>query len=87
MKTKHTPVTWNVTGRLTNGDLVVSELDSLNTICHVIGDNADENAALIAAAPELLEMLQHAVEWIEERHGATNDSRIYRSIINKAKGL
>jgi hypothetical protein len=39
---------------------------------------------LIAAAPELLEMLIHATEWIEEQHGETHDLKFYKEVITKA---
>jgi hypothetical protein len=34
---------------------------------------------------ELIKMLIHAVEWIEEMHGETHDSKIYKDLLSKAK--
>jgi hypothetical protein len=34
---------------------------------------------------ELIKMLTHAVEWIEEMYGETHDSKIYKDLLSKAK--
>lgn len=45
---------------------------------------SEANAKLIAAAPELLSMLQHAVELMEELGVGEHDRNIYKQVIQKA---
>jgi hypothetical protein len=45
----------------------------------------DENNSIKSINEELIKMLTHAVEWIEEMHGETHDSKIYKDLLFKAK--
>ena len=87
MKTQHTPGPWK-----TNGDPVVFSNDSSQFIAFtdtrgISSDAAKANARLIAAAPDLLEALKHAVEIAEYKTpGYWYDLLKYRAIIAKATG-
>ena len=63
MKTDHTPEEWKLGIKRRNGDITVV------TKWHVIAvvkaqKNTEANAALIAAAPDLLALVE-AIEWLE----------------------
>ena len=75
-KTKHTPGPWRI-GRLESWEMDGTPFrrvyfpnsaakyleDQPVQEAHIRGDNCDENAMLIAAAPDLLHALDEAIEW------------------------
>lgn len=94
MKTKHTPGQWTIESQykvLTNVVLnteirvpyyeVGSELRRVATVDTGLNDKA--NAALIAAAPEMLEALEFVLDtWIMDDHSR----ELIKDVIRKAKG-
>jgi hypothetical protein len=79
---KHTPGPWT---QQPYSDRMVEVFAANGThIANVMGDNHDSNAALIAAAPDLLE----ALEWISENHYAHHDImvEVARAAIAAARG-
>jgi hypothetical protein len=89
---RHTPGAWYVSGNYVQS----VKRDTDGYICEPEGltkEEAQANAALIAAAPELLEALKLAEEllsgWMEE-HGVNADKdanvEIIRQTISKAEG-
>ena len=92
MEKKHTPGPWEVNG---NGENEICQLDIVTiTANHDINDDGPErveaDAALIAAAPELLEALERLTEYIDayivvDQLGE-NLKDIARAAIRKAKG-
>lgn len=64
---KHTPAPWYIDGTVRGTDLIVSNDDYQVAICitHPNPDSNKANARLIAAAPELLEALRIARNYVE----------------------
>ena len=59
-ESKHTPGPWRVTKRHVVGPVISSDDQSngmVAGVCDVYGDNRNQDARLIAAAPDLLEAL------------------------------
>ena len=88
---KHTPGPWTVLpGIHTDGAIGIGpELDTIGPHAQVnyTGGESEANAALIAAAPAMLEALEQLVRWIREPwgedDGQANDyviSEAYRAI-------
>lgn len=72
METKHTPAPWTVTGneiRVLNGVPMLLATVNNSEGAKINGYNAEANAKLIAAAPELLEALKLAYDLLEEHQG------------------
>ena len=100
MSTKHTPAPWRIEwGMAQGGDghhvCDASDMGPLSIIASVhFHDDAEgetkANAALIAAAPELLELLQHAVAIIKDEYPKTQLAELrvpaMESAIRKATG-
>ena len=64
--TKHTQGKWEVKTPNYSFQTIESEYGKVCTLSHQFGtDEAEANAHLIAAAPELLEALEMALEWID----------------------
>jgi hypothetical protein len=65
--TKHTPGPWHIG---TNGDSI--DAANLDKICdiprYVTNPNRVADAALIAAAPDMLEALKSIIEWHDDEH-------------------
>jgi hypothetical protein len=70
---KHTPGTWNVSGIPLGRPSVIGDMDE-----------AMANARLIAAAPDMLEAMEVALEFMPEK--ATIAIEKIKSAIAKAKG-
>lgn len=92
MKTLHTPAPWTVSDQDINGIFITAD-NGQGAIARVYTENslikttsaAKSNAQLIASAPELLQMLNSAVELLSDLgHGNHNDVAIYKEVINKA---
>jgi len=83
MKTKHTPGPWKVVGESTL-NIISYHIPKGRKICSLLSQSTEDfkNAALIAAAPEMLEMLETI---LNETDDAVWVSKI-ESILNKAKG-
>jgi hypothetical protein len=66
MKTKHTKGNWN--GGKPNKDVFYVLSDNEKHICMLPAneENAEANAKLIAAAPEMLEALKYVIQWHRE---------------------
>lgn len=94
MKTKHTPGPWTIHGDLTNPrnaytirDLSGDTLAAVRLEC-VHSKIADANARLIAAAPDLLAVLE-SVLWRWDRDDERDNPELgaeIRAAIAKAKG-
>lgn len=84
-KAQYTPGPWLIKNMLgTNHYSLWTRDGDYATDC----DNAEEaeaNAALIAAAPELLEQLEALVKWAETKN-AFPITQTARAVIKKAKG-
>lgn len=81
--TKHTPGPWVAEhAAVLTGKKLSDEL-----ICYVRSERSHADSRLIAAAPELLQMLQHAVELMEELKVGSHDVQVYKRVIQKAKGV
>lgn len=77
---KHTPGPWKIDNG--GGTTYIEDATDIS-ICRVSANNQIANAQLIAAAPDLLEALEKAVN----RQGFTNDELIdARKAIAKANG-
>jgi hypothetical protein len=87
-KPKHTPGPWKVLHR-TNTFLKTIVTDTHDVNFQSIGDvSGAENAQLIAAAPEMLEALEHVLKQIQP----SDDADVYllnsvKKVIAKAKGV
>jgi len=83
--TKHTPGPWSYDGTPTPHRIIANS-ENIAQCFHVSGDANDDqlraNARLIAAAPELLKLLDRAVNGPWKDH----DLKAARAAINKAKG-
>lgn len=77
-KTKHTPGPWLTTTDLDQYELFGYSLIAEDSLLAVISD--EENATLIAAAPEMLEALEYLLE-----HAKITDLLTSEHSINKAK--
>lgn len=93
---KHTPGPWNTNRTLLNGTLVAWHITSAKagSVDPIANSSADtrrsvdeeaDNASLIAAAPDMLEALQHVAAYDAERLGAIGGSLV-RAAIAKATG-
>lgn len=86
-ETQHTPAPWIYDGKdtivtapyLNEGGIEVTDI-----IAFAGYKPNNPDARLIAAAPELLAMLQHAVELMEELNVGEHDREIYKQVIQKA---
>jgi hypothetical protein len=86
MENKHTPAPWMArpdSDQKGSAWSVYAVSGANRYICTTSG-NCEPNAKLIAAAPELLLMLQHAVELMEELKIGDHDVKIYKQVIAKA---
>ena len=98
MNTQHTPGPWTVAGRDVVGKL--GEMDTCIAECfnHSSMDrhNAEANARLIAAAPELLEAVKISLEFLDRQNTPKNiqeqisfknhQREILTKVIAKAEG-
>ena len=81
--TKHTPGPWQIVSHSTAGQVAIATQGPMPSV-YCIGKDKEANAHLIAAAPELLDALEHAVFELEEKTGVyTGD---FQALIKKAKG-
>lgn len=84
---KHTPGPWEVK---TNsiGNPTVESSSSMFIICHTpLATNETRcNARLIAAAPEMLEALEHIIQTPEYSHLYPGTKELAEAAINKARG-
>ena len=86
MKATHTPGPWKVSE---NGcDIETAHKDSPTGICTMFAyEKSDADAAIIAAAPELLEALEALTKWVTMNTGAIPGELLNaNTIIAKAKG-
>jgi hypothetical protein len=95
MKTKHTPGPWKAkTVRGHENDLVYCAVESeakpigacvkvYKEKIHIDGIEAQWNAKLIAASPDLLQSLQEYVDYFKEWEYVLNDEM--RAMLNKAE--
>ncbi len=72
MNTKHTPGPWKYIAW--HGQHGVHDAMD-NDVCETFGEDAEANARLIAAAPELLEALEEIVEGAI-KHQGSSDMRV-----------
>lgn len=91
MNTKHTPGPWHVGrkqnhGGTTSAERIVSE--DGEAICAELSwhDDGEANARLIAAAPELLEMLERCEMWLSTAPDGRAMQRACQAVITKATG-
>lgn len=80
-ETKHTPGPWDIHGDFKEIHPLVDE-DGLKVIADIDPDNthleeSKANAALIAAAPDMLEALQYAKEALKDIMGASDNGECY----------
>jgi len=89
MEHKHTPGPWRTAGRMTNGAILIRGSEATSEVAVVLQNDTrysvDETARLIAAAPELLEALQDAVEYLKN-HLPDDMIAPHLSAIAKATG-
>lgn len=89
MKTKHTPGPWKSIQRST-GDIHTQSADGVNVALVTVADYKRQaaNARLIAAAPEMLEALEHAQEALCEvgTHEAAEALERIDSLIARIEG-
>lgn len=101
MKTTHTPGPWKVSPETTKGEFVTDQIirgpqrHHVATVTHA----NESNAALIAAAPDLLEALERLTRWVGKGiadgafdncvlpNAAVSDLDFAESVINKTKGV
>lgn len=100
MTTQHTTGPWTTDGSARGGDLdIIAPSGRVALIdCESRGDFQSEavlesNARLIAAAPDLLAVLQQANAWVSQYHGVNGHdaasrqmSNVIRAAIAKATG-
>jgi hypothetical protein len=93
MSAQHTPGPWITTVRIQDkvhvlhgqmGPGVASRTIARVTVRDSWRTEQEANARLIAAAPELLKELEHAVRWFDQLNPA--DIARYRAVIAKATG-
>lgn len=81
---KHTPSPWEVALDSRSRAVIVTHQGK--SIATVRGENAENNAVLIATAPKLIEALQYCLARLH-RHLSTEAERDeIRNLIRKAKG-
>jgi hypothetical protein len=98
MTTQHTPGPWTTDGAARTGDLdVISPAGRITLIDCEFSDESEDvltaNARLIAAAPDLLNMLRNAENWFREydvQNGPDSGAQLLlediRAAIDKAMG-
>jgi hypothetical protein len=85
--TQHTPGPWAVGRKFSTFWIITGygkDVASVKLSRFVDNSTNEANARLIAAAPDLLECLQHAVNWFDQLN--SNDYARYRAAIAKATG-
>lgn len=87
---KHTPGPWLIENTKTGGTWINTSFAGFS-ICHLIGQpEIKANAALIAAAPEMLEALEVCISQIEEFSTGIDSKRfaiqIAKEAIAKSRG-
>lgn len=94
---EHTPGPWKFNGWQRVFSFESGEEEEViikDDICHVYGESPEANARLIAAAPELLDACERALETIEYLWSGKYASRLYdnetkkriQAVIAKATG-
>lgn len=93
MKTLHTPGPWAIVERnAPRGALMIESQHGLIAVMEssktrpVTYENAECNASLIAAAPELLQALIQIIAWEDGERTAINAIANARAIVAKATG-
>lgn len=61
-----------IKGTLTDGTIVIDNLETQNTVCHCYGDEADVYAKLIVAAPDMLSWLIEQEKVYRSKQGILN---------------
>lgn len=88
MKKEHTQGPWQVHYSLANKNLASVTDRNREPIAPCVGENAEANARLIAAAPELLAALKAIADYVAvmQGHRISVISKFATSAINKAEG-
>jgi hypothetical protein len=89
MERKHTPGPWHITDvrNQKNGQLRIFGADSSGLIANVMARhlNCEANAHLIAAAPEMLSLLEELYRWLDDiGDGAPDASSTAKQALNAA---
>lgn len=84
MNTQYTPEPYRVIKKETEIEVRLGDVGTLDS-CIVLGPNREANAALIAAAPALLEALQTIKTFLESSAGNPCPSPIRRLVIGEAE--
>ena len=97
MKNKYTAGPWEISAHEDNGEIVIRSPLTLNIVCNCEADGFGEvgeketsaNAALIAAAPDLLAALEFCADALNTEAGGLYKAHIEqaRAAIAKAKGV
>lgn len=90
MKTKFTPGPW-IAGPQDIGRMIESPTAAINSTIGCIHGCSEADAHLIAAAPEMYDLLEWTIEMLEGEHPeSVNGKNLYgdrvRSLLKKARG-
>ena len=86
MNTPHTPGPWNISNSASpahSPQFGIYAEGERNNLAIVYNDNAEANARLIAAAPDLLAALKDLLDYEDDRPGkGTRGAEVYRAAVS-----